>query len=282
MASALAGEAIDPEASFFDALAKPAREPLSLRAAVVVAHPDDETIGCGALLRRFADVAIVHVTDGAPRNLADAEARGFASAADYAAARRRELQRAVAHARVSPDCLVALNWPDQQASVRLVEIATALAELLAGADVVLTHAYEGGHPDHDATAFAVHGACALLRRSGRAPAIIEMALYRAGPSGMLAQSFAPEPGAQPVVIALAAEDQRLKRAMLAAHASQREVLAPFSVETETYRSAPRYDFARLPNGGALHYERFDWGMTGPKWLGLTAEAQRRLRLMEAA
>ena len=33
-------------------------------------------------------------------------------------------------------------------------------------DVVLTHAYEGGHSDHDATAFAVHLAAGVMRREG--------------------------------------------------------------------------------------------------------------------
>lgn len=282
MIGALASEAFDPEASFLDALTSPAREPLLFRVAVIVAHPDDETIGCGALLRRLPDVTIIHVTDGAPRNLSDAEARGFANAADYAAARRRELEDAVALAGISPERLVALGWPDQQASLHLAEIATALAEHLAGAGIVLTHAYEGGHPDHDATAFAVHAACALLRRSSRAPTIIEMPLYRAGPEGILSQTFAPDHGAEQIAVALNAEEQRLKRAMLAAHRSQRQVLAPFSVESEQFRLAPRYDFTRLPNAGALHYERFDWGMTGQKWLALAAEAERRLRRVEPA
>src|SRR6185437_9724842 len=39
---------------------------------------------------------------------------------------------------------------------------------------VFTHAYEGGHPDHDAVAFAVHAACRL---SDIPPAIVEMPYY---------------------------------------------------------------------------------------------------------
>ena len=39
-------------------------------------------------------------------------------------------------------------------------LARVLRPLLAGTRVVVTHAYEGGHPDHDAVAFAVHAAVA--------------------------------------------------------------------------------------------------------------------------
>src|SRR5919106_759771 len=95
---------------FLTSLAGPDRAAIAGRdTAVVVAHPDDETIGCGALLRRLSGVRVVLVTDGAPRNLFDARTYGFQSAEDYAAKRSAELASALDIAGVSPDRLVKLG-----------------------------------------------------------------------------------------------------------------------------------------------------------------------------
>jgi N-acetylglucosamine malate deacetylase 2 len=107
---------------------------------------------------------LLHVTNGAPRNLLDARAAGFVGWQDYAAARRQELLAALRLAGIEATRTVQLGMPDQEASFRLVELAAALAAKFSALrpEVVMTHAYEGGHPDHDATAFAVHTACALV------------------------------------------------------------------------------------------------------------------------
>ena len=56
--------------------------------AVVVAHPDDETLGCGAQLARLRGVTLVHITDGAPRNTRDGRAHDFKTLYAYEAARQ--------------------------------------------------------------------------------------------------------------------------------------------------------------------------------------------------
>ena len=53
---------------------------------IVAAHPDDDVLGAGALLTQASKAAVVYVTDGAPRDGADARAHGFADAAAYATA----------------------------------------------------------------------------------------------------------------------------------------------------------------------------------------------------
>jgi LmbE family N-acetylglucosaminyl deacetylase len=247
----------------------------------VVAHPDDETIGIGGHLAGLRACRIVHVTDGAPRDLADAHAHGFESRQVYADARRGELMDALATAGISPLCLTALGYPDKEATTNLVMLAQELACLLSDPNIrfVCTHPFEGGHPDHDATAFAVHAACHLLRRDRRpAPTIIEMAFYSAGPDGPVFQDFVRGTGSESIEVRLTQASFRQKQRMLASHLSQQRTLAPFSSRTERFRLAPDYDFLALPNNGRLYYESLSLGFDPRTWLRATAFAQQALRL----
>lgn len=273
--------ALPPELAGFARLLAEASEarPGGEDVAVVVAHPDDETIGFGGQLRRMRRVAIIHVTDGAPRNGFDARAHGFSTPEDYAAARRRELEAAVAEAGVPSSALASFGIPDQDAPRRMAEIAGRLAELFEARkpNVVLTHPFEGGHPDHDATALAVWAAGRLAERGGgKPPAVIEMASYHLGPEGPVQGRFA---GGEPeLVLTLGEEDAARKRRMMAAHATQAKVLAQFDVGEERFRLAPARDFAALPNDGRLLYETKGWGLSGEQWLALSHAALRELGL----
>jgi LmbE family N-acetylglucosaminyl deacetylase len=214
----------------------------------------------------------------------DGEAHGFATPDAYAAARRRELEAAAEIAGIGPEALIGLGVPDQETALCLPETTRRLAALFEqqGIAVILTHAYEGGHPDHDAVAFAVHAARGLLEGSGQSVAIIEMPLYHASPAGWITQRFISDPERAELAIWLNEDERALKRRMMAAHATQQGALASFTTDFERFRAAPAYDFTVLPNGGDLLYERYDWGMTGARWQALVREALADLRLEAAA
>jgi N-acetylglucosamine malate deacetylase 2 len=248
---------------------------------VIVAHPDDETVGCSAQLSRNATVVVA--TDGAPRNLVDATACGFATACEYAAARAKEFRAAMRIAEVDETSLMEVGVPDQDAARHIADIARVLADVIASRRIrcAITHAYEGGHPDHDAVACAASASRRLLERRGYAVSLYEMPLYRQGANQELRQTFAPNVSAPELSLFLDADAQARKRRMLACYTTQRHTLSGFAIEIERFRPMPHHDFTALPNGGALLYEHHDWGVrTGAEWRELAGQALIELDLIE--
>jgi LmbE family N-acetylglucosaminyl deacetylase len=252
-----------------------------LRILIVAGHPDDEIIGVGGALTSLRDAWIVHVTDGAPRKL-DGLRLGFDGRSAYAARRRAEAHAALEIAGIGSDRIFELGFIDQESAFHLVELTQRLLDLLLDIrpDLVFVHPYEGGHPDHDAAAFATHTAIMKLDAAQvSAPKLIEFTSYHAGAEGIETGCFR---GGSEYALRLSGFAREQKARMFACHRSQRDVLAAFPLDAELFRAAPRYNFSMLPL--PLYYERFDWGMTGERWLELTRAAGKAfvLNLVETA
>jgi len=247
---------------------------------VLVAHPDDEAIGVGGLLAGIPDAVVAHVTDGAPRDDQYAQSKGFENRETYARARRREVVNALGHAGITPERCRGLGYVDGEASKQLVELVFDVADLLdeVHPDVVFTHPYEGGHSDHDATAFAVHLASGILRRDNApTPLVLELTSYHNFSGQRRVFDFLPFLGADSRTIELSETEKALKRRMYDEFASQKDCLTRFPISIERFRSAPRYLFTVAPHGGTLDYERYCTVITGAEWRNNAGKALEALR-----
>jgi LmbE family N-acetylglucosaminyl deacetylase len=228
------------------------------RVALVVAHADDETLAAGAHLKYWPNLTIVHVTDGAPRDGMDARREGFSSPAEYARARREELKCALREGEAEHAHLVEMGIPDQEAIGNVGVVTEELREALAGAELVITHAYEGGHPDHDA--------CALACRTAIPPnaPLWEFAGYHLN-NGVIESGEFLRANADEIRIHLHGEDLRRKEKMLQCFRTQLGTLSQFRWDVESFRRAPEVDFAQPPHAGALLYETWGFAIDGQRW-----------------
>lgn len=251
------------------------------RTLLIAAHPDDETIGAAINISRTPGIQIVHVTEGSPPDLGDALAAGCSSREQYAAARRQEAERALALAAVPREAITNLGFGDQGVSFALEPLALRILALLEDIrpGIVMTHPYEGGHPDHDSIAFACHAAKKLyeLKRPRLTFELIEFTSYYAESGGIKTYSFLPFKRQEVVRHRLNQTERTLKLSMLCEFKTQAKTLAPFMLpEVESFRRAPEYDFHRAPHAGRLFYENFDWGIDGAGWRDLARDAERSL------
>lgn len=196
--------------------------PITGRHVVVVAHPDDEVISSAAALCCLADVTGVQLTEDTQareeERLAAAAAAGWSFPVHFGGTRFRQ-----AHL----------------AGARLLRLVT---DVLAGADVVWTHPYEGGHLDHDTAAWLVQTACRSLPQP---PRRMEFASYHATQTGQVFGNFWPDATHPTTAVVLTGDRLTRKLAAIAAYASQASILSKFpDPRVEHYRAAPIYDFTR--------------------------------------
>jgi LmbE family N-acetylglucosaminyl deacetylase len=184
---------------------------------VVAPHPDDDVLGCGALLARLAPrlrVSVVYVTDGAASHLGSA-----AYPPDrLRAVREREARRGLARLGVTSEPRF-LRWPDGTGPCDTDAAAGPLLAALracipAGGGVAVALPWRRDpHADHRAVASLVR---AVLRERPRAT-MLEYAVWL-GVLGTPADMPRPDEGR---TVAVESEPWlAAKRAALAEHRSQ--------------------------------------------------------------
>jgi len=230
--------------------------PLLGRTVVLVAHPDDEAVGCGALLQRMAEPIVIFATDGAPRS--DYFWENYGSRERYAEVRAEEARCALTAAGVRQFHFLGQSEgvADQELHTQLDRAYHKLADILDAVEpqAILTMAYEGGHPDHDSCSFL---AAQAAQQFGM-PAW-EMPLYHRYEGHLMRQTFLE---GDSIELDVTREELLLKQNMFAAYESQAEVLRDFLPYLERFRPTRAYDFNRPPHSGILNYEAWGWPMTG--------------------
>ena len=180
--------------------------------AVVIAHPDDESFGLGAVIDAFvragARVQVVCLSEGEASTLGEA-------AADLASVRTAEFQEA-AHL-LGVDRAVLLGFPDGRlAEVSVGGLLAGVEESVEPADGVLAFDSSGvtGHPDHiRATEVAV----TLARRWGCG--VLGWALPYKVARELLRETGVEYAGHRDIDIELTV-DREVQRKAIAAHRSQ--------------------------------------------------------------
>jgi LmbE family N-acetylglucosaminyl deacetylase len=219
---------------------------------LIVAHQDDETIGCAFLLRKHASLHVSFCTDGgSPRNRPAWRTLGLTRRSEYVATRRREAYTALRSSGA--------NFRVEFHQKEDGELLNSLQPLYAELAVILqefrphflaTHAYEGGHPDHDCCSFITH----QLSEEFSIP-VWEFPIYHRGPRGVVAQQFlSPSTDME----YLFPDHDRLlyKSNMMAIYKSQ-DRLGNLSVfdpsRLEFYRPQPRYNYTQKPDPASNAY-----------------------------
>jgi LmbE family N-acetylglucosaminyl deacetylase len=250
------------------------------RLLVVVAHPDDETFGCGSVLALAAERGVQTVVACATRGEAGEPAPGCGiDPADLAHAREAELRRAADLLGVSRVQL--FDWTDSGmagdppagslAAAPLDDVADAIAALIEDVrpDVVLTLDASDGHRDHahvrDATLAAVD------RSASRPPQVYLQCLARSLMDRWITELRARHPGSDHLALGQlgtpddeittvvdTARHEELRWRAIRAHASQ---ASPFEVMPpdlqRQFLAVDRLRRVRPPwMGGPLEQELF--------------------------
>jgi LmbE family N-acetylglucosaminyl deacetylase len=218
-------------------------------------HPDDVELACGALMRRTLERGLstkyICVTDGDPldRYGGNAVVRNRLGK-HYSCIRRAESRRALA--RLGLNLCDAIYWtfPDLALCEHIDRLIDQLASVTRDACAVVCCPFEGGHPDHDISRFAL----AVLRtRRKQSFQVIEYASYnRQGYQVFL------DPSGEERTLHVTGHERKLKEEVANMFQSQKIETHRFSTLREEYRpteptdALKHYTRYRKPP----HYERF--------------------------
>jgi len=245
------------------------------RLVVLAAHPDDESIACAGLLQRAASALVVFGVDGAPPHYGFE--KQFGSLRKYSDARFHEASRAL---RMIPGISVRrLTRPngsvflDQHLFLDLAPAFASLRRIVSDFDPTLfvSHAFEGGHVDHDA--------CHVLARHASVEfgfTHLEFPLYwrREQDGKDVFQQFR-ESGHADFVLQLTPQELNIKRQMLAEYHTQQGLTSVFALDPERFRPVDKERHAN-PTWPTYPFENRRSGLKSTEFLRKAKEFEQSI------
>jgi LmbE family N-acetylglucosaminyl deacetylase len=223
------------------------------RILILVAHPDDEVVGCAASIARArsegATVTALYLTNGCiPR-----EAMWPWQRENYdsvVAVRRAEAEAAATFLGVLP-----VGWGTRPARALWRELPAVFEEVQVALaqfrpDQVWVPAYEGGNPDHDALS-------AVGFKLKSRTSVLEFSEYNFFGGKARYQSFISSDETVRVV-SLTPAERMVKKTALKLYVSEAHTLSAIDIGQESYRPLARYNYAQPPHQDKVWYARFQW------------------------
>lgn len=212
------------------------------RTLLLVAHPDDESIGAGLLLQRLGHAYVVFCANGPSWWPVDWLNYGLPH-------KRAQLRKQEAHQAIritgKNHGIQFLGYPDGWLITRLNDAYRSLAHLLRTwqPQQVITHAFEGGHEDHDTCSFLASQLSITFNFQ-----VWEMPFYyrEANTGAVVRQAFTTDDPNDEIITPASDTELEVKRAMLSAHESQRQIIARFDPTIEKFRRQPLHDYSHAP------------------------------------
>lgn len=250
------------------------------RILLLVAHPDDETIGFGGHISQCPNLYLVHLTEGSPENLKYAHYCGCTNRGEYAKLRMNELKSALTVCDFDNNHYSNLQYVDLGVIYYIEKIIEDVLHLIKEIKpaVIMTHPYEGGHPDHDCAAYIAQKSIRIVSEKNEMSAIkrMEFTCYH-GKKGYMETGTFLDRSEETITVQLSRQNRQIKEKMLNCFNSQKEMLSLFCSDKEIFRTAPVYSFTKPPHEGKLLYEKMNMGIESQCWRNIVNSVSKSFK-----
>ncbi len=225
----------------------------------VIPHPDDEIVGCCALIKKFhqkkQNVILFFLTNG----IIDEKLMWPWDKKKYKkilSIRKKEMISSVKYLEVGEYFFQ--NIPSRTLKDNIEKTYKKLFEIVISKkiDSIFCPAYEGGHQDHDVSNF-------IASRFVKSCSVYEFAEYNFFNGKVNSNHFIKNSNNY-VLLLLDEKLKEFKKKGMQTYISEQKNLGYISLNQECYRPISSYDYSNPPHKGRLFYRRFSFFSWHPR------------------